>query len=284
MATKRKIPLNVINGVAAGNTATIQCPLGYTYHMIGFEYNTGTSGGPTEANCEGELKEWRLKMDGVTQRVCSTAQLFDINRKNGLTPVVGASNGYVPFYFTEKQRQTQIEREATAWGTAGLGSFQIEVDIDSGASSPGITAFAIVDDNSERTPSGIVKWKRETLVVSSTGETTFQLGTNSGDAYQGIYLFEGTADDINLARLEWDGLNIYNLDENFYDLDIASSDFVDVSGLKYISLDNNRPADVLPTIRQRNGQAMKVQEMLLTLDMENANNVTMIRELVGAPY
>lgn len=282
MATKRKIPVNVINGVAAGNTATIQLPLDLTYHAIVFEYNTGTAGGPTEANIEAELTEWRLKIDGVTQRVCSSAQLFDINRVKGKTPVVGASNGYCPFYFSEPQRQTQLEREATAWGTAGVQSFQVEVDIASGATSPGLTAYAIVDDDI-RPPVGIVKWKRETLVISSTGETSFSLGTNSGDSYQGIYLFEGNADDINEARLTWDGIEIYKLNENFYDQDIASSDFTDVQGLKYLSLDNNRPADALPTLRNRNGKKTKVNEMLLTLNMAAAANVTALRELVGRP-
>lgn len=282
MATKRKIPVNVINGVAAGNTATIQLSLGLTYHAIVFEYNTGTAGGPTEANIEAELTEWRLKMDGITQRVCSSAELFDINRNKGKTPVVGAANGYVPFYFTEPQRQTQLEREATAWGTAGVGSFQIEVDIASGATSPGLTAYAIVDDDI-RPPVGIVKWKRETLVISATGETSFPLGVHSGDSYQGIHLFEGTADDVNSIELKWDGIEIYNMDENFYDQDIENSDFVDVAGLKYLTLDNNRPADALPTVRKRNGVDTKVQEMLLKLSMQNANNVTMIRELVGRP-
>ena len=283
MAVKRWIKLNKINGVAAGGTATIDLPTDKRYHAIYLEYNTSTAGGPTEANMEAELTEMRINIDGVTQRRCSCAQLFDINRTKGKAPVVGSSNGYAIFYFSEPQRKSHIGREATAWGMKGVNSFQMEVDIASGATSPVITGWALVDDVQEA-PLGIVKWKRETIQVSATGELTHSLDTGRGESYQGVFLFENTAGDIDNARLLWDGTEMYNGDENVQAALSGSSDFTAVSKLFHLPLDYNNPADAVPMVyRDRAGNDRRVQELLLTLTMGGANNVTAIREVVGTP-
>ena len=111
MAIKRRIPLNQIEGVTAGGTAIINLPIGPRYHSIVLEYATSTAGGPTEANCEAELTEMRVLIDGVTQRKASAAQLFDINRTKGITPNVGANIAYLPLFFSEPQRETKAKQE-----------------------------------------------------------------------------------------------------------------------------------------------------------------------------
>lgn len=287
MATKRIIPLNQIEGVAAGGTATIKLPTNVRYHGIMLQYDTDTAGGATEANMETEISEIRLNLGQVTQRKFSAAQLFDINRTKGQVPTVGdgTAPGYMPIHFSEPQRERQIEREATAWGMLGINDFTLEVDIANNSSqTPVLKGFAYVDDVQEA-PKGIVKWKRGTLTIGATGENVFSLDTDKGDSYQGLYFFEGTAGDIGELLIEWDGVKIYQATE--YQEDAVIKHFADgftkVSGLVHVPFDYNHPADALRTVKDVNGQRIKVQELMATLNMDQAANVTLIREIVGLP-
>ena len=280
MAKKRRIPLNNITGVSAGGRAVIDCPVDVRYHKIIARYTTATAGGPTEANMEAELTSWRLKLDGVVQREFSTAQLFDINRTKGKTPKVGATNGYATIFFTEPQRLTHVEREATAWGMQGVEKFQIEVDIAAGAASPALTFFAEVDDLVEP-PSGIVKWKRDVITVNATGEVTYRIDPGKGDSIQGILLFEQAAGNIDNVRMTWDGVEMHNLNENVDDEFLATSDFVEVSALVHLAIDGNRPTETLPTMKRLSDGRLVNVNTFLTLTMGAANNVTAIREMMG---
>ena len=282
MATKRKIPLNRISGVNAGGTATIDLPTNVRYHSIHLEYRTDTENGSTEENMEAELKEFRFNIDGVTQRAVNMAHHFDMNRSKNILPIVGAEFGYADFYFAEKQRKTKLAREATAWGMDGVNRFQIEVDIDGSATSPRLTGYAWVDDVQEA-PMGIVKLKKEIIQVAATGELVYKLDTDRGDSYQGLYFFEATAGDIDRIKLEWDGVKILDVKASFYKAMMNSSDFAEVAGVKYISLDDNNPEDALPSVKRVNGVSQKVSELLSTLTMANAGNIVLYREVVGSP-
>lgn len=281
MAVKRKIPLNQIEGVVAGGTAIVNLPRGPRYHAIVLEYKTSTSGGSTEANMEAELLEVRVDVDEVTQRKASASEIFDINRTKGITPNVGSAVGYLPIFFSEPQRETKAKKEATAFGTMGVDSFKIEVDIASGASAPILGGYAIIDDVSEP-PAGIVKWKRNVITVGATGELVYKLDTEKGESYQGIYLFENTAGDIDDILLEWDGTKLEDMLDTQIGDDLANLGIPQVSKLVHLPLDQNNPEDAVPSVKSVNGQVTKVQEFLLTLNMGGANNVTIIRELVGS--
>lgn len=287
MATKRIIPLNKIEGVTAGGTATIDLPTNVRYHGICLQYDTDTASGPNEANMETEVSEVRVNIDQVTQRKASAAQIFDINRTKGRQPTVGSASlpGYIPLFFSEPQRESIVSREATAWGMQGVNDFQIEVDIANNSGQvPSLKGFAVVDDVQEA-PKGIVKWKRNTLTIGATGETPFSLSTERGDSYQGLFFFEQAAGNIDDLLLEWDGVKIYQLTEQQDNAFIEqfADGFDLVSGLVHVPLDMNHPADALRTVKEVNGQRLQVQELLATLNMGASNNVTLIRELVGLP-
>lgn len=288
MATKRLIPLNKIEGVTAGGTATIDLPTNVRYHGIFLEYDTDTSGGATEANMEAEISEVRINLEQVTQRKASSSQIFDINRTKNVTPTVGngTAPGYIPLLFSEPQRATQIEQEATAWGMAGVRDFQIEVDIANNSGQvPSLKGFALVDDVPEP-PKGIVKWKRNTITVGATGELPFSLSTETGESYQGLFFFENTDGDIDDLLIEWDGVKMYDLTE-YQNVAIIeqmfNGSFDTVSKLVHVPFDGNHPADALRTVKNLNGQQVRVQELICTLNMAQANNVTLIREMVGLP-
>ncbi len=283
MATKRIIPLNRISGVNAGGTATIDLPTDVRYHRIWAGYKTDTAGGATQANMEKELKEFRFNIDGVTQKAVSMAQHFKMNKKNKIDPVADGVQGYASFHFSERHRNTKISQEATAWGMLGVGRFQIEIDIDDTAVSPRIEAWAEVDDVQEA-PMGIVKHKKESIQVASSGELVYKLDTEKGDSYQGLYFFETADGDISRIKLEWDGVKMRDTSRQAYNAEINDIEgLVKVDGMLYIPLDRGNPEDALPSVKLVNGQRRKVSEFLATLTMANANNLILIREMVGSP-
>lgn len=286
MATKRRIPLNRVESVAAGSTATIDLPRNVRYHGIALEYQTSTAGGATQANLEAEIKEVRLNIDEVTQRKFSAKELFAINKTKGKQPTIGDATkpGYLAIFFSEPQRETMQEREATAWGMLGVGDFQIEVDIVDAGQTATLKGFALVDDVQEA-PQGIVKMKRNIVTVGATGELPYSLNTERGDSYQGLFFFETAAGDIDDLLLEWDGVKMHQLTDSQQTalIEQFADGYETVSGLYHIPLDQNHPADALRTVKEVNGNRIKVQELLATLNMGAANNVTVISEVVGLP-
>jgi hypothetical protein len=287
MATKRRIPLNKIEGVVAGGTATIDLPTNVRYHAIVLQYDTATAGGATETNMKAQVKEIRASLDGVDQRKASATQLFTINRSKGVSPVEGdgTAPGFLPLFFSEPQRETMIEREATAWGMLGVGDFKIEVDIADGADTPVLKGYAIVDDVQEA-PQGIVKWKRNTITVGATGELPYKFNTDRGDSFQSLMFFETASGDIGDMLLEWDGVKIHDLDEyqQASYVKLFADGFSHVDGMYHIPLDGNHPADALRSFKTlQNGNRVQVQELMATLTMDQASNVTAISELVGIP-
>lgn len=287
MAVKRRVPLNQINGVAAGATATINLPVGpRRYHTIHIGYKCANVGGATEAAITAHLTEIRMNLDGVTQRKFSAAQLFNLNRQKGKSPTVSASTaipGYLTIFLAEPQRKSVLEREATCWGMKGVGSFQIEIDIAAAATSPVLSGFALIDDMDEA-PMGIVKWKRETIQVSATGDLTYKLDTNKGDSYQGLTFIEATAGDIDAIKLTWDGVPLHQDDENFA-VEMANvSDWTAVTKHRHIALDMNAISNLVPSVKRgADGKLLKVGEFIATLTMGAPANVTLIREVVGSP-
>ena len=106
----------------------------------------------------------------------------------------------------------------------GVGRFQIEIDIDDTAVSPRIEAWAEVDDVQEA-PMGIVKHKKESIQVASSGELVYKLDTEKGDSYQGLYFFETADGDISRIKLEWDGVKMRDTSRQAYNAEIRITSY-----------------------------------------------------------
>ena len=286
MAVKRWVPINQINGVAAAATAVANMVVGpRRYHITVWGYKTATVGGATEATMASEISEIRYNLDSVTQRKYKTQELFDLNRQKGKTPTVSASTsipGYITVFLSEPQRRTTLQREATCWGMADISSFQVEFDISSGASSPVLSGFALIDDVNE-VNGLIVKLKREIIQVSATGDVTYKLDTSRGDSYQSLTFKETTAGDIDNVKLNWDGIVLYQDDENFAVELLNISDFTKVTKYRHMPVSWNDLQNVIPTRKpdQQGNLTVPVGEFTATLTMAAAANVVCLREVLG---
>jgi hypothetical protein len=187
------ISTNSFNSVAAGQTATIDLPVGgLTYHQCRIRYGTGTAGGASQANMESEITAVRIKVDGKVQRRFSAVELFAINAFNG----IAFQTGELPIFFSEPWRRSAQGEDALAWGTADIGTFQIEVDLAAGATAPTLEAYLEVERVS-RPMGAIVKWRRYNVPVSAAGVVNVTTLPKI-DAYYRLHAHTGNVSDVEI--------------------------------------------------------------------------------------
>ncbi|NIT63654.1 MAG: hypothetical protein GWO39_07655 [Gammaproteobacteria bacterium] len=270
------MPLPSAHAVAAGQTATFDLPTDRRYHKLDIVYGTSTAGGANQTNMEAEITEARVKINGRVQRVFSAAQLFDINALNGQS----FNTGHLPIYLSEPWRRDPAGEDALAWGMANVDTFQIEVDIDSGATSPTLGGIAVID-NVQQPLRGIIKWRRQVVPVSATGIVTVSTLAKNAGSYARLHAFEAAAGDISDVDIEVDQLTVYDLtdDQNTEALDDQGlSPQADVFHI--IFDDTQRVQDAL-SMAKANGQP--VAELRLDFNMAAASSFTLLSEILGNP-
>jgi len=268
--TKRLIPLNGFNSVAAGQTATLTLPTRGTYHGLLLKYGTATVGGATQANMIAEITEVRLVVNDKVQRRFSATELFDLNVHRNIT----FATGFLPIYFAEPWRRTAQGEDALAWGMADVNTFQVEIDIAAGATSPTFTGKALW--TSDQRPMGqIVKWRKHTIPVSATGIVNVTT-LNKNDSYYGLHAHSANILDIKVtidSTDHWTG----DVTEN----DKLQSDMglTPVAGWFHVDFDfTSRASDSLSMVNPAGGM---VDEFQVDFNMSAATSFTLITETLG---
>jgi hypothetical protein len=280
--TRRLITTPSPNAVGAGQTATLNLAVGdLVYHGLRLIYDTSTTGGPTQANMEAEINEIRIKVDGKTQRVFSAAELFLLYQQYGMS----VDDGQIPIWFSEFWRRTVQGEDGLAWGTADVATLQVEVDIDSGASSPTLSARALVEENSR--PIGpIVKWKKFSNFNPGSTGTFNVVDLPKSDDYFAFHVLETTDEDIGKAVVKID-------QEDVFDAGRATAEtlYKDVGLTPQATLFSIFPLPwerVGDTFRMRkprgNGNGTRqVADLRLDLTVDNAQTFDILTETVGPP-
>src|SRR5262245_15112792 len=129
MPAKRRIQLDDIQGIGAGKTAIINCPIGPRYHDITLVLGNSAAlngNAPTVSSIVGNM---RVLMGGKVQREHTGARLDLINTAEGATfasqsAVSGGANGTgrttLPIFFQEPWRKRTIDQDSLAWQTGFL--------------------------------------------------------------------------------------------------------------------------------------------------------------------
>jgi len=163
MIPSRKMPS--FEGVAAGQTATCRLPIGLTYEQLLITYTGATLA---------QLDAARLVANGeVIQTWTEMTKLDDVNKFDGRA----AASGTIVLDLQRFGMLTRAGKEVTNLGTGiqdrtvdpnPITTLQIEIDINSAATTPTLAATAI---QSPAAPAGLVKKVKEfTYTVSATGE------------------------------------------------------------------------------------------------------------------
>jgi hypothetical protein len=269
---RQKIELPSFNSVAAGQTATVTIPTGSRYHAIFLKYK----GNANQATIEADLTQIRVKINGKVQRVATLEELNKINALNGYA----FQAGLVPVFFSEPWRRNVVGEDTLAWGTDGVRTFQIEVDIDSGATAPTLEAFAIVDEV-KAALTNIVKWRRQSIQNNQTGKLTVNtLPRIKGDIYQRMHCFEQAGGDISGIEVNLDRKETYTQTDQENSAVLAMQGMTPQTDVFHVIFDETqRLEDGLPL---SNGDD-EVQDFSVEWDMAAANSFTLLTEVRGKP-
>ena len=215
LKTTRKLP--AFEGVAAGSTATLRCPIGLTYHKILITAgNVGAGPGPTLAQINGI----RVILNGRELiRYRSGAELDLLNQFQGMAAFPGAgAAGVLTIDFDRYNLKTRAAEEVTALGTGvpfgngngfdsnPLTTLTVEVDIDAAATSPSLSAVAI---QSTPQPLGLIK-KVLTFNYGPTGAGEYEIDDlPKGDIINTVFA-QNSASTLNFLRIERDNFVVFD--------------------------------------------------------------------------
>jgi hypothetical protein len=161
MRTLRQIRLPQVENVGAGKTAVINLPRGPRYFAVFIDYRANTTAGYTDATHG--MDQIRCTANGTAFRTFTPAgnefhnrffrgRSYDGSKVAGALVTGNANNNVFVIEYAPSESRNQAEADALAIGTLDLGSFQIELDIKSGASNPTMRAWALIEDVSADSP------------------------------------------------------------------------------------------------------------------------------------
>lgn len=278
MALKRRLNLRQFDNVTVGQRALTTAFIGPRYHAIFLEYReAGVLA--AEADLEDGIEEVVIKLNSVEQIRISPQRLLDIERS--YNPDFEFKAGFLPIYFSDRKRDGLLQQEATAIGTLGVQSFEIEVKIAAGATTPTLKAHALVDDVQEA-PNLIRKISERNLVINSTGDFKESLDRR-GISWRALHLFETTDGDIDNVRLQYEGQEIVNHAPEAIEAMFEDFGYSAAAKQVFIPLDHGINADALRSQIQMNNGAFRDASHEMTLEMGAAQNVIVVEDFYSLP-
>lgn len=286
MAVKRVQTMPGINGLAVGQTATQELPIGPRYHVI---WICASSGILTAAQM---FNEFRLKVNGKTQRVMSPTELEALNKLNGAqyanqTEVVSAGVTNIvriPIFLAEPWRKQQAAQEGLAWATGDVATFQLEMDVKAGITVPTVYCVGEVDNsfivgkNNKSQNQGlglITKWYRQILPI--TGNSADITNLPRLDAYQSIHFIDPA---ITNVRVLVESLTIRDVLKGSNDATLTARDLVPVSAQFDLVFDHD---DILNSAlpMEANGSRVNDFQVKLTSSSGTARNIVTMLQRIG---
>ncbi len=141
-----------IDNVAAGNTATLRCPVGLTYHSITLAYSGVT----------------RAQLQNIEVLVGSKViqHYKDADRLQALNSYYGQPDnaGYVTLWFERLWLHDLQSQRVTALGTQDVQTLTVRFDVDAAALGPAVTATAVL---AEPQPLGLITKVKEYSLSSA---------------------------------------------------------------------------------------------------------------------
>jgi len=270
---KRIRQLPTASGVAASSTATFDLPLGIRYHAV--YLLLGNGGTP---DWDTDVTEIRIKVDGRVQRRMTPSELDAINLINGAQYGVQASDTILPIFFSEDWLRTIGGENALAWGTGGIASLQIEIDLGTPA-TPTLSGRALVDDQTVAAEGGAIipfplgkieRWSKGNFDVTQTGEVHQTNLPKRGD-YRGLHAFSGVVDGV---RVQVDNFTILDVTKAFSDAVQVSRGKTPIAGRFDILFDiDNQISSFLATTKN---DGRRIDELDIVWTMNTATSFDFI--------
>jgi hypothetical protein len=193
-----KKPLPTASTIVAGSTARFDLPTGRVrYHRILMELTSGMGSATAVSDV---IDEIRIYIDGRQVRRLKGSQIDYIANFNGAgySSYANGNDPILMLHFAEAWRRNAGQEDLLAWGMADVGTFQIEIDIASGATNLKFSGFAEVDYVDA--PLGDIKQIRLTKVpVTASGQ--YNLTTLPRDLpYLRLHSFSSDIAELKVVR------------------------------------------------------------------------------------
>lgn len=129
-------------GIGAGQTASVQLPLGLTYERLYIAMNVDSD--PARdvpvSDWGSYIEEIRLLVDGDVKVQITAADLVSLNRYYGQA----MKSGVLPLFLARPWMQTIAGQQQTAYGTqGGITSFSLEMDLAEGITINSLNVYAM---------------------------------------------------------------------------------------------------------------------------------------------
>lgn len=252
-------------GIGAGQTASVQLPLGLTYERLYIRMNVdGTPRDVPAADWGSYIDEIRLLVDGDSRIQIDANDLVALNQFYGETPV----DGVLPIFLSRPWARTPGGEDQTAYGTAGgMASFSLEMDLKSGITVNSLNVYAM---QSPGRPFGAhLRIQRYVHNQGVTGEAEIADIPRGNYAMGALHL---NTDAIGQAEVHVDNRKILDMDPEIRDAHAAVSGRTPQTGFTHVDfLAENRLGEALP---------MNVSDFRLKLDFTTTGNFSIYAESV----
>ena len=188
-------------GVGAGQTASVQLPLGLTYERLYMEFTV--DGNPRKlpiAEMGDYIDEVRLMVDGDTKIQIKASDLVKLNKFYGQN----GKPGVLDLFLAQPWMQTIDGQKQTAYGTrGGLSSFALEMDLKSGKTFAKVDVYALQSPGTAFGPH--LRIQRYVHNQGVTGEAEIS------DIMRGNYSMAAlhvNTDEIEDVEIMWDNRKI----------------------------------------------------------------------------
>lgn len=261
--------LPAFSGVAAGQTATAQLPIGLKYHDLYLAYS-----GVTLA----QMTEVRVKANGKVIQRYSATQRDALNQFDGLAAAAGVLT--IPFDRHGLKQRNLIELTGLNTGVAdkngkAITSVEIEVDIDAAATAPVLSMRA---KQSEATPGGPGAVRHVlpfTRTSAGAGELEISDLPRNSAVFAGINRLAFVSGAISRVEIERSTRIIFDRETALNEVIQADGVRVPQSGYWIVdTTENGYGLGVIDTVGY--------SDLRYRLTMTGAGTVTCIVEYIGA--
>ncbi|PIE10513.1 MAG: hypothetical protein CSA72_08380 [Rhodobacterales bacterium] len=225
-------------GIGAGQTATVNLPLGPTYHRLYIRMADGT--GDVAAGSWGDnIGEIRLMVNGDVRIEIDAADLEAMNKFYGQE----ADAGVLPLFLSQPWARTIPGEDNTAYGTAAnMATFTLEMDLKPGITIGELSVYAIQSEPKAFGPHLRIQRFSDQMAMIGTKEIS--------DLPRGAYNMLGlhiTTDKIDGVEVLADNRQVSETDKVARQAHLRLADRLPQAGFTHLDfIPENRLGEALP--------------------------------------
>ena len=253
-------------GIGAGQTASVNLPLGLTYERLYIRMNVdGVPRDVPAADWGTYIDEIRLMVDGDSKIQIDAADLVSLNQYYGETPEDGA----LPIFLSRPWMRTISGEDQTGYGTAqgSVASFSLEMDLKTGITVNSLNVYAVQSPGRPFGPH--LRIQRYVHNQGVTGEAEIADIVRGPYAMLALHVNTGAIGDAEILA---DQRKVHDSDAVIRDAHHAIAGRVPQAGFTHLDfVPENRLAEAMP---------MALQDFRAKLDFSATGNFSIYAESV----